>query len=52
MRINFESYLAGELWPVFPNRKGAQMLALLFQLEKSQYLPPEEILANQFLQIN
>ena len=52
MRINFESYLAGELWPVFPNRKGLQMLALLYQLEKSQYLPFEEILENQFLQIN
>ena len=52
MKINFESYLSGELWPAFPNRKGLQTLALLYQLEKSQYLPPEEILENQFLQIN
>ena len=52
MKINFESYLAGELWPAIPNRKGSQMLALLFQLDKSQYLPPEVILENQFQQIN
>jgi len=47
-----KSYVAGEHWPSFPNQAGSQILALLFQLEKTQYLPPSEILGNQFLQLN
>jgi phenylacetate-CoA ligase len=41
-----------EDWPAFSSGHGAQMLAVLYQLEKSQYLPPAELLAKQFLQIN
>jgi len=47
-----KSYLPGERWPAFSNPHGAQMLAMLYQLEKSQYLKPEELLGKQFLQIN
>lgn len=47
-----KSNLTGELWPVFSNPHGSQMLALLYQLEKSQYLPPTILLEKQFLQIN
>jgi phenylacetate-CoA ligase len=41
-----------EVWPAFSSPHGAQILAMLYQLENSQYLPPAELLAKQLLQIN
>ncbi|MFC1826894.1 phenylacetate--CoA ligase family protein [Thermodesulfobacteriota bacterium] len=52
MITHFKSYIPGLAWPAYPNPLGAQMLSLLYQFEKSQYLPPEELLKNQFSQIN
>jgi phenylacetate-CoA ligase len=52
MLSSLKSYVPKERWPVFTNPQGSQILALLFQLEKSQYLPPALILERQFLQIN
>lgn len=43
--------LPGVVWPAFPGPRGARKLALLFQLEQSQWLPAEEIAARQFGQL-
>ena len=52
MLSELKSYIPGEIWPAFANPYGAQILAYMYQLEKSQYLPPAELLEKQFLQIN
>ena len=51
MAIMIQSEIPGESWPAFPAPDGAQLLALLFQFEKTQYLPPGEILKNQLQQL-
>lgn len=52
MEIGIKSYLDNECWPAFPDRPGAQILAALFQLEKSQYLPSAILREKQFQQLN
>ena len=52
MISEIQSYLANEIWPPVPGGSGARVLAALFQMEKSQYLPPEELQEKQFVQIN
>ena len=37
------SSIAGAVWPAVPNAGGAAILAALFQLERSQWLPPGEL---------
>jgi phenylacetate-CoA ligase len=44
------SSMAGNLWPVVPGQRAAMMLALLFQLEQSQWWAPERLQAAQFRQ--
>lgn len=46
------SALAGMAWPGLPTRHVTNSLALLYQLEHSQWLPAEELLRHQFRQIN
>ena len=46
------SALAGMAWPGLPARHATNSLALLYQLEHSQWLPAEELLRLQFRQIN
>ena len=46
------SSLAGMAWPGLPARHATYSLALLYQLEHSQWLPAEELLGLQFRQIN
>ena len=46
------SSLAGMAWPGLPTRHATYCLALLYQLEHSQWLPAEELLGLQFRQIN
>ncbi len=46
------SALAGMAWPGLPARHATYSLALLYQLEHSQWLPAEDILSLQFRQIN
>lgn len=38
-------------WPAIPTDAGAQSIALLFQLERSQWLPPKELRAAQLRQL-
>ncbi len=46
------SAIPGLVWPAVPNQQHAVLLALQFQLEKSQWLSPEQIAANQMQQAN
>ena len=46
------SALTGMAWPGLPNRHATHNLALLYQLEHSQWLPAEDMLHLQFRQIN
>ena len=46
------SALAGMAWPGLPSALATHNLALLYQLEHSQWLPAEELLCLQFRQIN
>lgn len=45
------SQVADITWPALPTADGARMLALQFQLEQSQWLPPAEILELQMTQL-
>ncbi len=37
-----KSTIEGLLWPGLPDRGGQMLLALLYQLEQSQWWPPED----------
>ena len=52
MISHLKSYLHGEAWPPSPGPAGSQMLALMFQFEKSQYLPADQLVDMQFMQLN
>lgn len=45
------SALGNVAWPPFPGQGAAQKLAILFGIELAQWRRPEEILADQFLQL-
>lgn len=47
---SFRSYRPGISWPAIPNDKASQLLALLFQLEKSQWWSSEKLRRSQFIQ--
>lgn len=38
-------------WPALPSRQASDLLALQFQLERSQWLSPHELLVNQMQQV-
>ena len=46
-----KSAMPGMLWPALPDRPASRLLALQFQLEQSQWWPPELIEARQFEQL-
>jgi phenylacetate-CoA ligase len=48
---SIRSSVAGEQWPALPGPQGALALALQFQLERTQWLPPVEIEALQARQL-
>ncbi len=48
----FLSMMPGQIWPAVPDATGANMLACLFQLERSQWLAPERLRELQFRQLN
>lgn len=48
----YESGLPGIVWPALPVPQAAGQLALLFQMEQSQWWPTEAILARQFDQLH
>jgi hypothetical protein len=48
----YRSALPGMAWPAVPTPVAANKLALLFQMEQNQWLPPEEIAARQFDQLH
>jgi len=41
----------GILWPTFPGRNASVILAILFQIEQTQWLPEDRIRARQFDQL-
>jgi phenylacetate-CoA ligase len=43
--------LSGAHWPAIPAPRAAQLLAIQFQLEQSQWLPPEELADAQLKQL-
>jgi len=45
------SGLAGIAWPAIPGQSAAQMLSLLYQLEHSQWLSPDELWQQQLSQL-
>jgi len=45
------STVSGVVWPAVPDAKVASMLALLYQLDHSQWWPPEDLRAAQFGQL-
>lgn len=47
----FRSGIRGIVWPAVPTPKAASILALLYQLEESQWLSPAEIEARQAEQV-
>jgi phenylacetate-CoA ligase len=53
IRVNWrlDSALSGIVWPAVPAPQGAAALALLYQLERSQWLPPERIAELQMRQL-
>ena len=49
--LPLKSSIDGIEWPTLPERPGPEMLAILFQLEQSQWWPAEQILERQFHQL-
>lgn len=49
--LNFESHVRGNAWPAVPNVQAARMLAILYQLDQSQWASPEEIRDQQARQL-
>jgi len=47
--MKLKSVVPGVDWPGIPNARGCQLLALQFQLERSQWLCPDEIREQQCL---
>jgi len=50
--LPFRSTVAGIAWPAIVSTPGATLLALLFQLEQSQWLAPAELAERQFRQLD
>lgn len=48
---NLRSVTEGLLWPALPTREGSDLLALLYQLEQSEWLEPEAVEARQLAQL-
>jgi len=48
----YRSSAPGIGWPAIPDQEGAALLALQFQLERTQWLPPERLLELQFRQLD
>jgi phenylacetate-CoA ligase len=47
----YRSAVPGVSWPAIPGQEGASLLALQFQLERTQWLPPARLLELQFSQL-
>lgn len=47
----YRSAIPGVSWPAIPGQEAAALLALEFQLERTQWLPPERLLELQFSQL-
>jgi len=51
MSAQFKSALSNIGWPALLDATGAQQLAMQFQLEQTQYWPPEQLLEQQLRQL-
>src|SRR5215210_6595951 len=49
LRVN--SAIDGIIWPGIPAANGASLLAILFQLEQTQWCAPDELLQRQHRQL-
>ena len=45
------SFLTGVAWPGMPSQRGSVLLSLLFQFERTQRWPAEQLLEHQLLQL-
>ena len=45
------STVTGQAWPALPSARGAMLAALLYQFERTQWLPPAELFGNQLSQL-
>jgi phenylacetate-CoA ligase len=50
--LPFRTTVAGVVWPAIVSTPGAALLALLFQLEQSQWLSPVALVERQFQQLD
>ena len=46
--LPYVSAISGLAWPALPKGRGVMLLAVLQQLEQSQWWPPEQLLQMQF----
>lgn len=49
---DYRSAVPGATWPAIPSQEAANLLALQFQLERTQWLPPERLRELQFRQLD
>lgn len=49
--LNVSSRIADAAWPAIPTARASQLLAVQFQFEQSQWLPPEQLHALQWQQL-
>ena len=48
--LSLRSFVDGVLWPALPSQRGAALLALLFQLDETQWWPEERLIDHQLMQ--
>ena len=51
MSISIRSTIPGLRWPGLPGQDGARLLAMLHQLDRSQWWPPAQLAVHQFRQL-
>jgi hypothetical protein len=49
--LNVSSRIPDAAWPAIPTARASQLLAVQFQLEQSQWLPPDKLHAFQWQQL-
>ena len=50
--IGMRSCFDGVAWPAIPSQSGALLLSMLYQFERTQWLPPERLIERQLLQVS
>ena len=50
--IEMRAHIAGNVWPAVPSRTGALLLAILYQLERTQWWSADQLIKHQLFQLN